>query len=96
MAQHRLAAAGVELGDPEGLDVALAGEAQLLFHGELHRQAVAVPAGAARDVEATHRPVAGEQVLEDPGFDVVGAGLAVGGGRALIEDPLWPVRGRGQ
>ncbi len=96
VAQHRLAAAGVERGDPEGLDVALAGEAQLLFHGELHRQAVAVPAGAARDVEATHRPVAGEQVLEDPGFDVVGAGLAVGGGRTLIEDPLWPVRGRGQ
>ncbi len=36
MAQHRLAAAGVERGDTECLDVTLTGETQFLFHGELH------------------------------------------------------------
>ena len=85
---HRLAALGVELGDAVRLDVLLAGEAELLLDGQLDRQAVAVPAGLAGDVEALHRPVAGEDVLEDAGLDVVGAGHAVGGRRALVEDPL--------
>jgi hypothetical protein len=34
---------------------------------------------------AAHRPVAREDVLEDAGQDVVGAGQAVRGGRALVE-----------
>ena len=73
---------------PYVLDVLLAGEAELLLDGELDGQAVAVPAGLAGDVVALHRPVAGEDVLEDAGLDVVGAGHAVGGRRALVEDPL--------
>ena len=64
VAQHRLAAARVELRDAVGLDVALAGEAELLLDGDLDRQAVAVPAGLAGDVVALHRPVAREDVLE--------------------------------
>ena len=88
VAGHRLAALGVELGDAVRLDVLLAGEAQLLLDGELDREAVAVPAGLAGDVVALHRPVAREDVLEDAGLDVVGAGHAVGGRRALVEDPL--------
>ena len=65
----------------------LAGEAELLLHGELDGQAVAVPAGLAGDVVALHRLEPGEHVLEDAGLDVVGAGHAVGGGRALVERP---------
>lgn len=88
VAGHRLAALGVELGDAVRLDVLLAGEAELLLDGQLDREAVTVPAGLAGDVVALHRPVAGEDVLEDAGLDVVGAGHAVGGRRALVEDPL--------
>src|SRR3712207_9387816 len=45
----RLAAAGVELGDAVALDVGLAGEAELLLDGDLHRQAVTVPAGRSEE-----------------------------------------------
>lgn len=85
---HRLTALGVELGDAERLDVLLAVEAQLLLDRELDRQAVAVPAGLAADVIALHGAEAREDVLEDAGLDVVGARHPVGGGRALVEDPL--------
>ena len=59
----------------------LAGEAELLLDRELDRQAVAVPAGLAGDVVALHGLEPREDVLEDAGLDVVGAGLplAVGG-----------------
>ena len=90
VALDRLTAPGVELGDAVGLDVGLAGEAQLLLDGDLHRQPVAVPAGLAGDVVALHRPVAGEDVLEDPRLDVMGAGQAVGRRGTLVERPLWP------
>lgn len=85
---HGLAALGVELGDAVRLDVLLAVEAQLLLDRQLDRQAVAVPAGLAAHVVALHGPEAGEDVLEDAGLDVVGAGHAVGGRRALVEHPL--------
>src|SRR3712207_456164 len=75
----RLAAAGVELGDAVALDVGLAGEAELLLDGDLDRQAVAVPAGAAGHVPALHRLEAREDVLERARLDVVGARAAVGG-----------------
>ncbi len=88
VAGHGLAALGVELGDAVRLDVLLAVEAQLLLDGELDGQAVAVPAGLAGHVVAAHRAEAGEDVLEDAGLDVVRAGHAVRGGRALVEDPL--------
>ncbi len=87
VAQHRLTAAGVELGDSERLDVLLAGEAELLLDGELDGKAVAVPAGLPLDVVALHRAEAGEDVLEDAGLDVVGAGQSVGRRRALVEGP---------
>ena len=48
VAEHRLAAALVELGDPVGLDLGLRGDPELLLDLELDRQAVAVPAGLAR------------------------------------------------
>ena len=78
---------GVELVDPVLLDLLLGGDAELFFDLDLDRQPVAVPARLARHPVAAHRPVAGVDVLEDPGEDVVGAGAAVGGRRALVEAP---------
>jgi hypothetical protein len=86
--QHRRAAALVELGDAVGLDLWLAGQAELPLDGHLDRQPVAVPAGPAWHVVAAHGLVAGEHVLEDTGLDMVHAGHAVGGRRAFVEDPL--------
>ncbi|GAA3106643.1 hypothetical protein GCM10020254_60690 [Streptomyces goshikiensis] len=88
VAGHGLAALGVELGDAVRLDVLLAVEAQFLLDGELDGQAVAVPAGLAGHVVAAHGAEPGEDVLEDAGLDVVRAGHAVRGRRALVEDPL--------
>src|SRR6185503_10285521 len=62
-------------------------EAQLLLDGELDRQAVAVPAALPLDEVALHGLEAWEHVLEDASLDVVGAGAAVGGRRALVEGP---------
>ena len=87
VALHRLTAALVELRDAEGLDVGLAGEAELLLDGELDRQAVAVPAALAVDLVALHRPEPREDVLEGARLDVVGARSAVGRRRALVEGP---------
>ena len=86
VAQHRLAALGVELGDAVALDVVLGVEAELLLDLELDRQAVAVPAALAVHVVAAHRPVAREDVLEHAREHVVGAGTAVRGRRTLVED----------
>ncbi len=91
--QHALAAPVVEGRHAVRLDVLLAGEAQLLLHGQLHGQAVAVPAGAPRDRAAAHRLEPREEVLEDAGLDVVRAGVAVGGRRPLVEDPRLAARG---
>ena len=81
-----LAAEPVELGDAELLDLLLARDAELLLDLQLDGQPVGVPAGLALDVEALHRPVAAEEVLESPGQDVMGPGFAVGRGRSLVED----------
>ena len=45
-----------------------------------------IPTRLPFDVEALHRLVAPEEVLEGPGEDVVGRRLAVGGRGALVED----------
>src|SRR5690606_40995547 len=90
--QSLIAAALVDLRDAVRLDLGLAGEAELLLHRDLDREAVAVPAGLARHVVAPHGLVAGEDVLEDARLDVVDPGHAVRRGRALIEDPRGAVR----
>ena len=87
VALHRLPAALVERFDAVGLDLVLGAEAELLLDLELDRQPVAVPPALAGDVVAPHGLEAGVEVLEDPGPHVVQAGPAVGGGRALVEDP---------
>ncbi len=87
VAEHLLAAAGVELGDPVALDVGLRGEAELGLDGELDGQSVAVPTALALDPVAAHRAVPGKHVLEHPGEHVVGARGAVRGRRPLVEHP---------
>src|SRR3546814_9455861 len=57
---------------------------------------VAVPAALAGHVTTAHRLEAGVHVLEHAGPHVVEARLAVGGGRALVEDPgLGTLAGQG-
>ena len=78
VAQHRLAAARVELRHAEALDVVLGLKAQLLLDLQLHGQAVAVPAPLAVHQAAAHRAVAREHVLEHAAEHVVGARAPVG------------------
>ena len=87
VAEHRVSAALVELGDSELLDPFLRGDAELLLDLQLHRQPMAVPARLARHEVAAHRLVARVDVLEDAREHVVGAGAPVGGRRALVEAP---------
>src|SRR5207248_9305548 len=87
---HALATEAVELGDAEFLDLLLAGDAQLLLDLQLDRQAVGVPAGLALDVEALHRPVAAEEILEGAGEYVVRTRPPVRRGRSFVEDETGP------
>ena len=84
--EHRLAAEPVEVGDAHLLDLLLGGDAELLLHRDLDRQAVAVPAALAERVVALHGAVPGEDVLEHAREHVVGARAAVRGRRPLVED----------
>ena len=79
------AAAAVELGDAELLDLGFRAEPELALDFELDRQAVGIPAALAGRAAAAHGLVAREEVLEGAGEHVVYPGLAVGRGRALVE-----------
>ena len=71
VAEDRLAALLVELGDAVGLDLVLLLDAELALDLELHGQPVAVPARLPGNPVAAHSPVARIDVLEDPGEHVV-------------------------
>ena len=87
VAHDRLAAAPGELLDPDlALDAGLVEDPELLLDLVLDGQAVGVPAGAARAVVAAHGLVAGEQVLEGAGEDVVEPRPPVRGRRTLVPD----------
>lgn len=81
VAEHGLAALVVEGGDAVRLDVLLAGEAELLLDRQLHREAVAVPAGLAGHVVAAHGAEAGKTSLKTRAsmWWAPGIPLAVGG-----------------
>src|SRR5256712_11907270 len=86
-----LAAELVEPLDPDLVfDLDLARDLELLLDLDLDRQAVRVPTRFPLDVKALHCLVAAEQVFERASQDVVGGRLAVGGGRALVEDKPLP------
>src|ERR1700735_3652110 len=54
---------------------------------------MAVPAALAGNVEPSHGPEPGEQVLEGPCLHVVDTGQPVGGRRTLVEGPGRPALG---
>ena len=88
IAPDRLAAAQVELGHPECLDVALALGADLLLDLDLHGQAMAVPSRLAMHVVAGHRLEARVDILERAGDGVADMGLGVRGRGAVVEHPF--------
>ena len=61
---HFLAACGVVFGYADLLAYVLFGYPQSFLHSELDGQSVRVPPGFALDVEALHRLVAAEDVLD--------------------------------
>ncbi len=69
----------------KGLDLFLAIQTQPFFDFQFDRKPMGIPAGLAGDIVALHGPVAGDQVLDDPGQDMAGMGHAIGGGRTVIE-----------
>ena len=64
----------------------LAVQAQLLFHLQLYRQAVGIPAGLAGHHIALHGAVPGDHVLDDTGQHMPDMGLTVGRGGAIVKD----------
>ena len=68
------------------LDLLLAVEAERLLDLQLDGEAVGVPAGLTGHEIALHGAVAGDHVLDGARQDVADVGLAVRGGRAVIED----------
>ena len=68
-----------------GLNLLLAVQAQKLLHFQLYRQTVGIPAGLAGHIVTLHAAVAGDHVLDDTGQHVTDVGLAVGGGRTVVE-----------
>ena len=90
---HRLPAQPGELGDADLLlYLLLARDAELLLDLHLDREPVGVPPGPAGHEGAVHRAEPAEEVLVDPGPDMVQARHPVGGGRALVEHPGWRAR----
>ncbi|KAL7468630.1 hypothetical protein ACHAXS_008852 [Conticribra weissflogii] len=66
-------------------DLIAMGDVELLVDLVLHGEAVAVPAGAARDVAVAHAGVAGDDVFDGAGEDVAVVGQAGGEGGAVVE-----------
>ena len=71
--------------DAVALDVLLAVHAELLFHLEFDGEPVGIPARLPADIEPLHGLVAGDDVLHDAGEDMPDVGLAVRGGRTVVE-----------
>ncbi len=85
-----LAAAAGELGEPVGLDLALRVEPELALDADLDPEALAVEAVLVALVEAAHRAVALEDVLEGAAPGGVDGEDLVGRHRAVDEAPARP------
>ena len=82
---HVLAAGGVVVGHGDGLADVFLRDAQRLLHAQLHGESVRIPSGLALHLEALHRLVAAEDVLDGTSHDVVNARHTVGRGRSFEE-----------
>ena len=85
---HALATLVVEGAQAVVQDRLRALDAQFLLHRPLDRQAVRIPTGLPQHAVPGHGLVATDDVLAKARHDVVHARLAVGRGRALVEDPV--------
>ena len=83
-----------KLDDRHGILVALVLAVFLLDH-PLDRQAVAIPAGHVVGIEAEHLPRAHDDVLEDLVHRRADVDVAVGVGRAVVQDEFLAARRRG-
>ena len=88
MSEHRFTTEPRELRDAHALfNLFFTGDAELLFHLHLDGEPVRVPAGATRHEATLHRLIATEEVLVNPGPDVMKARQTVRGRRTLIKHP---------
>ena len=94
VAQHRLAALGVEAVDAVFDDFGLAGDWELLLGLHLGGQAVAVPTEAAVDPSTPHGLIPRDDVLDVSSQQVAVVGEAVGEWGTVVED-VFPVGGPG-
>ena len=91
IAQHNLAALGVEVGQPKALDLALAVQVQGLLNFHFDRQAVAVPAKATVHIAATHGPEARNDIFDRSGQQMAVVRQAGGERRAVVKNERLPV-----
>ena len=83
--EYRFTALLVELLDSVLLYVLLAAETEFFLYFDLNRQSVGIPAAFTLYLEALHRLVSVDGVLESPRHHMVDARLSVGCRRSLIE-----------
>ena len=88
--EHALLAQGHEAGDPERLDVALRGEAELALDVDLDPQALAVEPVLVPLVLAEHGVEPLVEVLVGASPGVVDAHRVIGGDRSVEEAPARP------
>ncbi len=89
--EHRLPAFLIEGGNAIFFDIPLVVQTQLLFHFDLHRQAVSIPSGLPPDLIALHGPVTADGILQCPGNHMMNPGTPIGSRRSLIENERFPV-----
>ena len=82
------------LADGGGIGAGVAGLAHLLAHLELNGQAMAVPAGDIRGAEAAQRLVLDDDVLENLVQRSADMHIAIGEGRAVVENEFLSARAR--
>ena len=85
VAQHGRPAGVVERGDPHGVDLGFVGDAQLALYLKFGGQPVGVPAEAALHLEAPHRAVPRDDVLDIAGEQVPVVRQAVGERRPVVK-----------
>jgi len=80
IAEHGIAAVGAEFLQAIFFHGAFIFQTELLFHLDLHGQAMRVPPGFTLHLIAGHGLVSADRVLEGAGHHVMDAGFAIGGG----------------
>ena len=85
VAENAFAAFPVKRLDAVLLDFALAGQPQFLLHAQLHRQPMGIPPPFAPDLIPFHRPIAADDILENPRQHMVDPRTAVSRRRPIVQ-----------